>query len=61
MRPNQIMALVLIPILASGAASAVQCKVQGETEIMRCLLGGLLSGIVTVAFFFIGLMLGGGN
>lgn len=61
MRFNQLLVLVLLPILASSVANAAQCKVQGETEIARCVLGGLLAGVVMVAFFFIGLAFGGGN
>ena len=40
--------LVFIPIVAAAVADAVQCKTQGETEIARCALGGLLAGVVTV-------------
>ena len=61
MRLNQLLVVAFLPILASGVASAVQCKIQGEIEIGRCVIGGLLAGVVTVAFFFIGLLLGGGG
>ena len=61
MRLNQLLVLVFLPILASAVASAIQCKVQGETEIGRCVVGGLLAGFVSVVFFIIGLVIGGGN
>jgi hypothetical protein len=61
MRLNQLLVLVFLPVLASGVASAVQCKVQGEVEIGRCVIGGLLAGIVSVIFVFIGFAIGGGS
>jgi len=61
MRLNQLLVLVFLPILASAVASAIQCKVQGEKEIGRCVVGGLLAGIVSVVFFILGLVIGGGN
>jgi hypothetical protein len=58
---NQFLVLVLIPILAAAIGNAVQCKVQGEVEIGRCAIAGCLAGVVTVIFFFVGLLLGGGK
>jgi hypothetical protein len=59
LRVDQFLVLVLIPILAAAVANAVQCRVQGEVEVGRCALAGCLAGVVTVIFFFVGLLIGG--
>lgn len=57
MTASRFLVIAFLPIIAAGVANAVQCKVQGETEIARCAIAGLLAGAVTVMFYFVGVMI----
>ena len=58
---NQFLVFVLFPLLSAVLGSFARCKIQEDDEMGRCLISGLVVGIIAVAFLFLGNALGGGK
>lgn len=58
---NQFLIFVLFPILSAVLSAFVRCKINQESEMGRCLIIGVIIGMVSAVFLFLGNALGGGS